>query len=66
MKLKLPHCEALYGPRDKQTLQHSHCTEEAEGAFQVLKRDLQTAPALGNPDYTKLFHLYVAEKIRIC
>lgn len=37
-------------------------TEEAEGAFQALKQDLRSAPALGNPDYSKPFHLYVAER----
>lgn len=37
-------------------------TEEAEGAFVALKGDLRTAPALGNPDYTEMFDLYVAEK----
>lgn len=37
-------------------------TDSAEEAFQVLKRDLQTAPALANPDYSKPFHLYVAER----
>lgn len=26
-------------------------TEEAKGAFQALKIDMQTGPALGNPDY---------------
>lgn len=35
-------------------------TEEAEGAFQVLKLDIQNAPALGNPNYSQPFHLYVA------
>ena len=37
-------------------------TETAEGAFAALKSDMQSAPALGNPDYSKPFHLYVAEK----
>jgi len=37
-------------------------TEEAEGAFLALKSDMQSAPALGNPDYSKPFHLYVAER----
>ena len=37
-------------------------TEEALGAFQMLKNDMQTAPALGNPNYTKPFHLYVIER----
>ena len=37
-------------------------TEEAEGAFNALKTDMQSAPALGNPDYSKPFHLYVTER----
>lgn len=37
-------------------------TGEAEQAFQAIKGDLQTAPALGTPDYSKPFHLYVAER----
>ncbi|XP_056879085.1 uncharacterized protein LOC130519563 [Takifugu flavidus] len=37
-------------------------TDEADGAFHLLKNDLQTAPALANPDYSKPFHLYVAER----
>lgn len=37
-------------------------TDEAVDAFTALKLDLQTAPALGSPDYSKPFHLYVAEK----
>ncbi|XP_029926020.1 uncharacterized protein LOC115372353 [Myripristis murdjan] len=37
-------------------------TEDAEAAFEALKSDMQSAPALGNPNYGKPFHLYVAEK----
>ena len=37
-------------------------TEEASGAFQMLKTDMLTAPELGNPNYTKPFHLYVIER----
>ncbi|XP_077386409.1 protein NYNRIN-like [Festucalex cinctus] len=36
--------------------------EKALQGFSMLKRDLQEAPALGNPDYSKPFLLYVAEK----
>jgi len=38
--------------------------EEAKEASQVLKMDIQTAPALANLDYGKPFHLYVAERSR--
>ncbi|XP_051541679.1 uncharacterized protein LOC127433650 [Myxocyprinus asiaticus] len=31
-------------------------------AFESLKKELQTAPALATPDYTKPFHLYVADR----
>ena len=34
-------------------------TDVTEQSFQALKRDLQTAPALGNPDYSKPFLLNV-------
>ncbi|XP_059209538.1 protein NYNRIN-like [Centropristis striata] len=34
---------------------------EAEGAFEALKADMRTAPALGNPNYANVFLLYVAE-----
>lgn len=37
-------------------------TEGAEGAFVALKQDMQSAPAIGNPDYSEPFHLYVAER----
>ncbi|CAI5657156.1 unnamed protein product [Oreochromis niloticus] len=37
-------------------------TEEASAAFEALKGDMQSAPALGNPDYSKPFHLYVANR----
>ncbi len=37
-------------------------TDEAEAAFQALKGDLCTAPALGNPDYSKPSHLCMTEK----
>lgn len=37
-------------------------TDEAEQSFQALKHDSHT-PALGNPDYSKPFHLYVAERL---
>uniref|UniRef100_A0A671WVG1 Gag-Pol polyprotein n=1 Tax=Sparus aurata TaxID=8175 RepID=A0A671WVG1_SPAAU len=37
-------------------------TEEAEKAFFLLKTDMQTAPALATPDYSKPFHLYAAER----
>lgn len=37
-------------------------TEEADGAFQFLKQDMQSAPGLAHPDYGKPFHLYVAER----
>lgn len=40
-------------------------TTDTEGAFQCLKTDMQTAPALGNPDYAKPFHLYVGVKVMI-
>uniref|UniRef100_A0A8I5N7B4 Uncharacterized protein n=1 Tax=Papio anubis TaxID=9555 RepID=A0A8I5N7B4_PAPAN len=36
-------------------------TEEAESAFQQIKTTLLSAPALGLPDVTKPFHLYVDE-----
>ncbi len=31
-------------------------------AFETLKKELQQAPALGNPEYSKQFHLYVANR----
>lgn len=31
-------------------------------AFETLKKEMQTAPALAAPDYTKLFLLYVANR----
>ncbi len=31
-------------------------------AFDTLKKELQQAPALGNPEYYKQFHLYVANR----
>ncbi|KAL7868458.1 hypothetical protein SRHO_G00098420 [Serrasalmus rhombeus] len=34
--------------------------EEADKAFEEIKIDLCTAPALANPDYSKIFQLYVA------
>ncbi|KAL7840990.1 hypothetical protein SRHO_G00246810 [Serrasalmus rhombeus] len=34
--------------------------EEADKAFEDIKIDLCTAPALANPDYSKIFQLYVA------
>lgn len=34
-----------------------------EDALQALELDMQTAPALGNPDYTKPFYMYVAERV---
>lgn len=37
-------------------------TEEAHAAFEALQGDMQSAPALGNPDYSKPFHLYVANR----
>ncbi|XP_058241270.1 uncharacterized protein LOC131349629 [Hemibagrus wyckioides] len=37
-------------------------TTEAIAAFEMLKEDLCTAPALASPDYGKPFFLYVSEK----
>lgn len=37
-------------------------TTDALIAFESLKRELQTAPALTMPDYDKPFHLYVADR----
>ncbi len=31
-------------------------------AFETLKKELQQAPALGNPEYSKQFHLYIANR----
>ncbi len=31
-------------------------------AFETLKKDLQQAPALGNPEYSKQFNLYVKNR----
>ncbi|XP_056592765.1 uncharacterized protein LOC130411831 [Triplophysa dalaica] len=35
---------------------------DATIAFESIKRELQSAPALTSPDYTKPFHLYVANR----
>ncbi|KAI5624349.1 hypothetical protein C0J50_15871 [Silurus asotus] len=37
-------------------------TEKGKKAFETIKSDLRSAPALACPDYTKPFHLYVSEK----
>lgn len=37
-------------------------TDEADHSFNTLKEGLASAPALGHPDYSKIFYLYVAEK----
>ncbi|XP_074919489.1 protein NYNRIN-like [Chelonoidis abingdonii] len=39
-----------------------HWSPEADRAFQVLKRKLMEAPALGLPDLSKLFQLYVHDR----
>ncbi|XP_062905776.1 uncharacterized protein LOC134347311 [Mobula hypostoma] len=36
--------------------------EEAEVAFNTIKQELQSAPALALPDYEKAFHLYVSNR----
>ncbi|XP_072896653.1 uncharacterized protein [Hemitrygon akajei] len=36
--------------------------EEAEIAFNTIKQELQSAPALALPDYEKVFHLYVSNR----
>lgn len=41
--------------------QNFEWTEEAERAFQQIKEALLSAPALGLPDISKPFHLYVDE-----
>ena len=35
---------------------------KAEEAFLALKSNMQSASTLGNPDYSKPFYLYVAER----
>lgn len=37
-------------------------TLDAQVAFETLEQDLQTAPVLALPDYSKPFHLYVANR----
>nr|XP_054587273.1 uncharacterized protein LOC129152946 [Nothobranchius furzeri] len=37
-------------------------TNEAKIAFETIKQDMQTAPSLATPDYTKPFLLYVANR----
>ena len=37
-------------------------TSDAMVAFETLKQNLQSAPTLATPDYTKPFHLYVANR----
>ncbi|XP_034146322.1 uncharacterized protein LOC117593883 [Esox lucius] len=39
---------------------HWNC--DALAAFETIKQDMQSAPALGTPDYTKPFLLYVANR----
>uniref|UniRef100_A0A671MD19 Reverse transcriptase/retrotransposon-derived protein RNase H-like domain-containing protein n=1 Tax=Sinocyclocheilus anshuiensis TaxID=1608454 RepID=A0A671MD19_9TELE len=38
-----------------------HWTDEAEVHFNALKQAITTAPALGLPDYRKVFHLHAQE-----
>ena len=40
---------------------HIECSEELNIAFESLRKALSTAPALGLPDYSLPFHLFVSE-----